>query len=148
MVKTQIEGMPLSIHPISQSLAAQNSGNTSASPPKATGFASPAQGYEAKNFDFNSILVRNPPATFLMRSISSDMAAYGIFDGTLLVIDRSVKPTNGSLVVIMNDGNFLCRELRNHGNKTFFTNGQTDIPASHGIEIFGVVRSGINDYAH
>jgi DNA polymerase V len=115
---------------------------------RATGFASPAQGYEAKTIDMNALIIRNPPATFLMRSVSSDMADYGIFEGTLLVIDRSVKPTNGSLAIIAKDGTFFCRELRQRGRKAVFTNGQTELPASPEIEIFGTVTVAINDYAH
>jgi DNA polymerase V len=111
---------------------------------KATGFASPAQGYEAKAIDMNDLLIRNPPATFLMRSVSGDMADYGIFDGTLLVIDRSVKPTNGSLAIISQDDKFLCRELRRRGRKVVFTNGKTEIPASPEIEIFGTVKATVN----
>jgi DNA polymerase V len=111
---------------------------------KATGFASPAQGYEAKAIDMNELLIQNPPATFLMRSVSRDMADYGIFDGTLLVIDRSLKPKNGSLVVIAQEGEFLCRELRRSGRKVVFTNGRAEIPASPDTEIFGVVKATVN----
>jgi DNA polymerase V len=112
--------------------------------PKATGFASPAQGYEAMAIDMNELLIRNPPATFLMRSASRDMADYGIFDGTLLVIDRSIKPANGSLAIISQNGEFLCREMRKRGRKVVFTNGMTDIPASPEIEIFGTVKATVN----
>jgi SOS-response transcriptional repressor LexA len=72
------------------------------------------------------------------------MASHGIFEGTILVIDRSVKPTNGSLAIIAQDGAFLCRELRQHGRKAIFTNGQTEIPASPEIEIFGTVKATVN----
>jgi DNA polymerase V len=111
---------------------------------KATGFASPAQGYEVKAIDMNDLLIRNPPATFLMRSVSRDMADYGIFDGTLLVIDRSVQPTNGSLVILTQEDKFLCREMRRRGRKVVFTNGRTDIQASPDIEFFGTVKATVN----
>jgi DNA polymerase V len=115
---------------------------------KATGFASPAQGYEAKAIDMNELLIRNPPATFLMRSVSRDMVDYGIFDGTLLVVDRSVKPKNGSLVIIAQEGEFLCREMRRRGRKVVFTNGKAEIPASPDTEIFGTLKATINQYGN
>ena len=47
-------------------------------PEKTTGFASPALGYEEQTIDLNSLLITNPPATYLMRLESDDMAALGI----------------------------------------------------------------------
>jgi DNA polymerase V len=79
---------------------------------RVTGFASPAQGYEAKGFDFNRILVRNTAATYVMRYESSSMAEKGLVPGCLLVVDRSVKPKPDSLVVFSRGGEFLCREFR------------------------------------
>jgi DNA polymerase V len=113
---------------------------------KATGFPSPAQGYEAKNIDLNSILIQNPPATFLMEMDSSDMSKYGILNGTLLIVDRSIKPKNGSIAIIQYEDDFLCREVRIKNRTISFTNGDKDIEGKD-IEIFGVVRKAINDYA-
>jgi DNA polymerase V len=115
---------------------------------KATGFPSPAQGYEAKAIDLNGYLVRNPPATYFMKSVSSEMKDYGIFDKTLLIIDRSIQPKNGSIVIIAKDGEFLCREMRVKGRKVTFTDGHRTIDGTEVSEIFGTVSEGINDYAH
>jgi hypothetical protein len=46
---------------------------------RTTGFASPAQGYEAKGIDLNSLIIQNPPATLFMGLASSDMAGMGYF---------------------------------------------------------------------
>ena len=109
---------------------------------KATGFASPAQGYEGRTFDFNQILIKNPPATFIMRQESDEMAAYGICAGSLLIVDRSVKPRSGSIVVFSYDGVFLCRCIFISTEGAVFTNGTKELrPAPSAYEIFGTVTA-------
>jgi DNA polymerase V len=111
---------------------------------QATGMASPAQGYEAKTLDFNRLLVRNPAATFVMRMESSDMIGMGIPAGTMLVVDRSVEPRSGSLVILAYGDRFLCREMRREGQKTVFSNGRREIVLSpREFELFGTVQAAI-----
>jgi DNA polymerase V len=116
-------------------------------PRKAAGFPSPAQGYEENGLDLNALLISNPPATYFMRSEAGSMAARGIFDGTLLIVDRSIRPKNGSLAVIIHEGDFLCRELRTTDRRAYFTDGLTEMNAE-GVEIFGTVKAAVNDFSH
>lgn len=114
-------------------------------PLKATGFPSPAQGYEDKSLDLNALLVKNPAATYFMRSDSSDMAYRGVFAGSLLVVDRSIKPVRGSLAVITYEGDFLCREFSYSGSRAIWTNGTTDLDAQKsGAAVFGTVSAVVN----
>jgi DNA polymerase V len=109
---------------------------------KATGFASPAQGYEAKSIDLNAWLLKNPPATYLFRHESAEMTELGIYPGSLLIVDRSQKPRHGSLVIVALEGQFLCRQLILKGKKLAFTSDTTEItPAPGEYEIFGTVRA-------
>jgi DNA polymerase V len=111
---------------------------------QATGMASPAQGYEAKTLDFNRLLVKNPSATFVLRMESNDMAGMGIPTGSILVVDRSVEPRPGALVVLEYGGRFLCREMRSIGQKTVFSNGRREIALSpYEFELFGTVRAAV-----
>jgi DNA polymerase V len=124
--------------------AAHDSDEMGAENVQATGMASPAQGYEAKTLDFNSLLVKNPAATFVLRMESGDMAAKGIPAGSILVVDRSVEPRSGDFVVLAYDGRFLCREMRGTGQKTVFSNGRQEIALpSHEFELFGTVRAAV-----
>jgi hypothetical protein len=59
-------------------------------PVKASGFASPAQGYEEEPIDFNRVLMANPAATFVMVCKDDSMASYGLPYGAQLVVDRSL----------------------------------------------------------
>ena len=113
-----------------------------------TGFPSPAQGYDAKSFDFNRILVRNPAATYIMELAGATMTDKGLMPGSLLIVDRSVKPKTGSLVILAYEGEFICRELVKSGKSMVFKDQiHDDIEPREGlIEVFGVVTCVINRY--
>ena len=114
---------------------------------KTTGFASPAQGYEAAPIDLNRLLITNPPATYFFRLESSDMAACGLPKGALLVVDRSKNPQINNLVLIRHEGEFICRQLATHNGKQIFTNGTTCLtPTADDTEIIGVITSSIKTY--
>jgi DNA polymerase V len=109
---------------------------------KETGFPSPAQGYEEKNLDFNRLLLKNPPATFVMEAAASGMEWRGIFPGSLLVVDRSIIPAGGSVAIVAYDGDFLCREVRIQNKRMNFTDGKTTISPGEGeAVVFGTVRA-------
>ncbi|MDR0719198.1 MAG: hypothetical protein LBF78_06135 [Treponema sp.] len=109
---------------------------------KETGYPSPAQGYEDDSIDFNRILIKNPPATFIMREAAGGMEWRGIMPGSFLVVDRSIKPVSGSVVVAANDGDFICRVLEIKNNRMTFTDGvNTIIPIEDDAAVFGTVRA-------
>lgn len=75
------------------------------------GFPSPADDYMDKKLDLNEYLVKHPSATFYCRVSGSSMEGVGIFDGDLLIVDRSVEPQQGSIVVAVIDGEMTCKIL-------------------------------------
>jgi len=112
------------------------------SPSKVTGFASPAQGYEEAAIDLNTLLIKHPSATFLFRLDSSDMELLGLPYGTLLVVDRVIKPVIGQFALLRHEGNFLCRRMAKRNQQIVFTNGNTDIrPIPDETEVIGAVTS-------
>jgi DNA polymerase V len=109
---------------------------------KETGFPSPAQGYEEKGIDFNQLLITNPPATYVMVADSSDMESRGIFPGSYLVVDRSIKPKPGALVVAAYEGEFRFREVVRDKNKICLTDRSGLVPATGGETIvFGTIKA-------
>ncbi|MCR5495426.1 MAG: hypothetical protein K6F15_07285 [Treponema sp.] len=78
---------------------------------KTTGFASPATEYEQERLDFNRVLRPFPAAEFEFRFKGNDMEEHHIQNGDLLIIDRSKKPKDGSIVVLIHEGSFLCRQI-------------------------------------
>ena len=76
------------------------------------GFPSPAQGYYDGPVDLNRHLMRDPSATFLVRVSGESMVGAGIFDGDELVVDRSLDPVDGSVVVAVVNGELTVKRLR------------------------------------
>ena len=83
----------------------------------ATGFGAAADDYMERGIDLNEQLIRNKPATFFMRVSGTSMINAGIFDGDIVIVDRSVKPTNGKIVIAVIDGEMLIRRLELTMNK-------------------------------
>ncbi len=75
------------------------------------GFPSPADDYIEGLLDLNDLIIRNPPATFMMRVQGRSMEGAGIFDGDLVVVDRSIKPTVGAVVIANVDGELTVKQL-------------------------------------
>ena len=114
---------------------------------KATGFASPMQGYEEQNIDLNRLLIRNPPATYFGRLDTGDMENLGLPRGSLLIIDRSKDPKPNSLVLLRHEGQFLCRQMVSRKGNTCFTNGKEEIrPTTDDTEILGVITASVKTY--
>ena len=75
------------------------------------GFPSPADDYMVDSLDFNRDLIRHPEATFYGRVFGDSMVEAGISDGDLAVIDRSLEPRNGDIVVAYINNEFTIKYL-------------------------------------
>lgn len=75
------------------------------------GFPSPAEDCQQDSLDFNRDLIRHPEATFYGRVRGDSMIDAGIADGDIAVIDRSIEPTNGSVVVAYVNNEFTIKFL-------------------------------------
>ena len=65
----------------------------------AAGFPSPAGDYIERRLDLNEHLIQHPSATFFVRVAGDSMTGAGIHDGDILIVDRSLEPAGGSIVV-------------------------------------------------
>lgn len=86
-------------------------------PSPASGFPSPAEDYEEGRIDLNRELIASPLSTFFMRVQGEAMRNDGIVDGDLLVIDRSLNPQAGCVVVAVFEGRFIVRRLCRKANR-------------------------------
>ncbi len=75
------------------------------------GFPSPAQGSFADSVDLNHELINNPAATFCARVIGDSMIDSGINEGDMLIIDRSIEPSDGDIAVCFIDGDFTVKRI-------------------------------------
>ncbi|KRG43778.1 peptidase S24 [Stenotrophomonas pictorum JCM 9942] len=77
------------------------------------GFPSPAEDFLDDGIDLHRLLIRNPAATYLYRADGWSMIGAGICDGDILVVDRSVQPRAGDIVIAVWDGNQpTCKVLQ------------------------------------
>lgn len=76
------------------------------------GFPSPAEQYVERPLDLNELLVARPAATYFVRAEGDSMRGAGIRSGDLLVVDRSLEPEDGSVVIACVDGEFTVKILR------------------------------------
>ena len=76
------------------------------------GFPSPADDYLEGEIDLGAFLIERPASTFLMRVAGESMKNAGILDGDLVVVDRSVAPQSGHVVVGVVHGEMTLKRFR------------------------------------
>ena len=94
------------------------------------GFPSPAQDYMTDSIDLNKELVLHPATTFYARAVGNSMTGFGISDGDLLVIDKSIEPVDGDIVVAFIDGEFTLKKIMKDENECnlWLVPGNEDYP--------------------
>ncbi len=110
------------------------------------GFRLPMLTYEEPELDVNEIIVMDPDNTFYMRMGSAAMAGYHILPDHVLVIDRSLKPVAGSIVVFFHEGEFYTREYRPEKGRVLLKadNETITIENSENWVCWGVVLLSLN----
>ena len=122
--------------------------------PVAAGFPSPADDYVEARIDLNMELIPSPLSTFFMRVAGDAMGGDGILEGDLLVIDRSVSPRPGRVVVAVVDGMFVVRRrAQRQGGLWLLASDGTTVPIAlqgeggGGAELWGVVIHAVHHLA-
>ncbi len=85
----------------------------------ATGFGAAADDYMERGIDLNEQLIKNKPATYFFRMKGDAMKEAGIFDGDVLIVDRSVKLVNGKIIVAVLNGELLVRRFHKNFSSAF-----------------------------
>lgn len=80
--------------------------------PVRAGFPSPAEDYVEGALDLTRHLIRHPAATFIVRVEGESMTGAGIYPGDLLVVDRSVEPQDGHVVIAQVGGELTVKRLK------------------------------------
>lgn len=112
--------------------------------PVSAGFPSPADDYLQSNLNLQDALIPRPAATFLMRVEGDSMRGCGIFTGDLLIVDRSLDPVDGSVIIAVLDGEFTVKRFRKRQGNILLTAENPDYPpiaVQRGMDFFvwGVV---------
>ncbi|BCX14100.1 MAG: SOS-response transcriptional regulator UmuD-like protein [Candidatus Dojkabacteria bacterium] len=114
------------------------------------GFPSPASDFVEKSLDLNEFLINNPVSTFFVRVSGDSMEEYKIFDGDILIIDRSIKPTNNKIVLAMLDGEFTVKKIVIKNSEITLLPGNAKYspikPNLENFEVWGVVTATIRKF--
>ena len=86
------------------------------------GFPSPADDYLERSLDLNTYLVKHPAATYLARARGNSMEGCGIYDGDLLIVDRSLEPRHRQIIIAVLDGQLTCKILDKHNQRLISAN--------------------------
>jgi DNA polymerase V len=78
----------------------------------AAGFPSPADDFVEKSLDLNELLVQKPAATFFVRAQGESMLGAGIHPNDILVVDRSIEPVPGKIVICALNGELTVKRLQ------------------------------------
>ena len=91
------------------------------------GFPSPATDYVEDDIDLNVHLIKNIPSTFLIRVQGKSMNSVGIYDGDLLVVDRSLNPKNFSTIIANVNEELVVKTFIKKKDESFLTSGSKNI---------------------
>lgn len=116
------------------------------------GFPSPAADYVEERISLDQRFIAHPSATYMMVSGTTYLRA-GILKGAMLIVDSSLTPKDGSLLVCAIDGEFKIRRYRTH-LQPYLENPETgrrealpskDETSDSSRPVFGVITYSIND---
>ena len=113
------------------------------------GFPSPADDHLEKKLDLNNHLIKHPAATFFVRVNGDSMINAGINDNDILIVDRSLKPSHGKIVIAVVDGQMTVKRLHKRSGKLILMPENNhfkpiEITESMTVEIWGVVVTSIH----
>ena len=108
------------------------------------GFPSPADDYMEGSLDLNEHVIKHPSATYFVRASGDSMTGAGIFDGDLLIVDRSLEPAHGRVAIVEMDGQLTVKRLfKSKGRFSLHSeNGNyppIDLPEESEVIVWGVV---------
>jgi len=110
------------------------------------GFPSPADDYMEGTLSLDGHFVTRPEATFFLRVQGDSMVGVGIHDGDLLIVDKSLEPRHGSIVIAEVHGELTVKKLyRKNGEIALLAENPAyrAIPVSEEsqLAVWGVVTS-------
>lgn len=114
------------------------------------GFPSPTDDHIEDNIDLNKYLIKHPAATFFVRVTGDSMIGAGIHDNDLLIVDRSLSPSNGRIVIAVIDGYLTVKRLIIKTNQEAYLQAENEsycpikLNAETGTHIWGVVTNVIH----
>jgi DNA polymerase V len=115
------------------------------------GFPSPADDYIDQHIDLTELLIKHPAATYIVSATGDSMLEMGIFDGDLLIVDRSLKACSGNVVIAAVDGQLTVKQLCIKSDGTIFLQPANikyppiEIKETTELHVWGVVTCSVHN---
>lgn len=108
--------------------------------PVRAGFPNPAEDAAGMALDLNQLLVKHPVSTYYLRVEGDSMKDAGISPGDIVVVDKSLEPKNGDIVVAALDGDFTLKQLKKLGSEVWLVAANPAYPplAAHEASDFAL----------
>ena len=110
----------------------------------AAGIPALADDHVAMRLNLNQHLVKNPTTTFSVRVKGDSMMGATIYDGDLLIVDRSLDPKDNDIAVCIVDGEFTVKRLQLQNGAVLLLPENPDYPPiavdkNNDFQIWGIV---------
>jgi DNA polymerase V len=115
------------------------------------GFPSPADDFIELSIDLNKQFIKNKDTTFFARVKGHSMKNVGIFDGDLLIIDKSLEPQNNKIAICQIDGEFTIKRIKIEKDIVWLIAENEDyqpikVTPANDFMIWGIVTSSIKTF--
>jgi DNA polymerase V len=117
----------------------------------AAGFPAPGDDFVEVSLNIHDLMVKHPDSTFFVRVEGDSMEGAGIFSGDVLVIDRQVDPSHGSIVVAALQGGLVVKRLKKEDDQIFLVSENPaflpiKVGESEECFIWGVVTGSLRQF--
>ncbi len=115
------------------------------------GFPSPADDYIEGRLSLDEHLIQHKDSTFFVRAKGNSMVGAGIFDGNLLVVDKSLTPSSGDIIIAIVDGELTVKRLIKSGDKVILRPENSrfkeiELKEGQELQVWGVVTSTVKKF--
>ena len=115
------------------------------------GFPSPAEDHVDVSLNLNDYLVKHPSSTFYIYVKGDSMIGSGIYDGDLMVVDRSLEPQSNNVVVAVIDGEFTVKKIYKNKNQIYLLPDNKNYKPIHikegmDFQVWGIVTHSIHHF--
>ena len=115
------------------------------------GFPSPAEDHVDVSLNLNDYLVKHPSSTFYIYVKGDSMIGSGIYDGDLMVVDRSLEPKSNNVVVAVIDGEFTVKKIYKNKNQIYLLPDNKNYKPIHikegmDFQVWGIITHSIHHF--
>lgn len=113
------------------------------------GFPTPAEEIDLDTISLDSLLIRNPEATYVLTVKGDSMIEAGIHDGDMVIAERTTSPKEGDIVIAEVDGGWTMKYLRHARGQAYLepaNKNYAPIFPEDRLQVAAIVRGVVRKY--